>query len=138
MKVIFDLCGGTGSWSKPYKDAGYDVRRVDIDTNRIDVRLMELPAQAIHGVLAAPPCTVFANSGARWTRTDDQIYKAMQLWNTRAFTGSKAAEKYFVSELTDKELDLYSRARVERQQTLSNFENLLIDDLTKQSPAPAK
>ena len=25
MKVILDLCGGTGSWSKPYKDAGYDV-----------------------------------------------------------------------------------------------------------------
>lgn len=22
-KIILDLCGGTGSWSKPYKDAGY-------------------------------------------------------------------------------------------------------------------
>ena len=27
-KIIIDLCGGTGSWSKPYKDAGYDVRLV--------------------------------------------------------------------------------------------------------------
>lgn len=25
-KIILDLCGGTGSWSKPYRDAGYDVR----------------------------------------------------------------------------------------------------------------
>jgi ubiquinone/menaquinone biosynthesis C-methylase UbiE len=25
-KVILDLCGGSGAWSKPYKDAGYDVR----------------------------------------------------------------------------------------------------------------
>ena len=25
-KIILDLCGGTGAWSKPYKDAGYDVR----------------------------------------------------------------------------------------------------------------
>lgn len=22
-KIILDLCGGTGSWSKPYKEAGY-------------------------------------------------------------------------------------------------------------------
>lgn len=28
-KIIFDLCGGTGSWSKPYKDNGYDVRIID-------------------------------------------------------------------------------------------------------------
>lgn len=21
-KIILDLCGGTGAWSKPYKDAG--------------------------------------------------------------------------------------------------------------------
>lgn len=24
--MILDLCGGTGMWSKPYKDDGYDVR----------------------------------------------------------------------------------------------------------------
>ena len=22
-KIILDLCGGTGAWSRPYKDAGY-------------------------------------------------------------------------------------------------------------------
>lgn len=25
-KIILDLCGGTGAWSRPYKEAGYDVR----------------------------------------------------------------------------------------------------------------
>ncbi len=25
-KIILDLCGGTGAWSKPYREAGYDVR----------------------------------------------------------------------------------------------------------------
>jgi len=25
QKVILDLCGGTGAWSKPYKEAGYEV-----------------------------------------------------------------------------------------------------------------
>ena len=28
-KIILDLCGGTGSWSKPYRDNGYDVRIID-------------------------------------------------------------------------------------------------------------
>ena len=27
--LILDLCGGSGSWSQPYKDAGYDVIVVD-------------------------------------------------------------------------------------------------------------
>ena len=29
-KIILDLCGGTGSWSKPYKEAGYDVRVITL------------------------------------------------------------------------------------------------------------
>ena len=29
-KIILDLCGGTGSWSKPYKEAGYDVRIITL------------------------------------------------------------------------------------------------------------
>ncbi len=36
-KIILDLCGGTGSWAKPYKDAGYKVIRISIpewDVNR--------------------------------------------------------------------------------------------------------
>lgn len=62
-KIILDLCGGTGSWSKPYKDAGYDVRMVTLP--KTDVRTYE-PPQNVYGILAAPPCTDFAVSGARW------------------------------------------------------------------------
>jgi len=29
-KIILDLCGGTGSWSKPYRDNGYDVRVITL------------------------------------------------------------------------------------------------------------
>ena len=28
--IILDLCSGTGSWSQPYRDAGYDVRMVTL------------------------------------------------------------------------------------------------------------
>jgi len=62
MSLILDLCGGTGAWSKPYKDAGYEVVNVDIDQ---DVRLFHTTAK-IRGILAAPPCTHLAGSGARW------------------------------------------------------------------------
>ena len=61
-KIILDLCGGTGAWSKPYKDNGYDVRLVTLPQ---DVRLY-IPPKNIYGILAAPPCTHFASSGARW------------------------------------------------------------------------
>lgn len=56
-KIILDLCGGTGSWSKPYSDAGYDVRLVTLPKN--DVRLY-IPPENVHGILAAPPCTMFS------------------------------------------------------------------------------
>lgn len=61
-KIILDLCGGTGAWSKPYRDAGYDVRVITFPQ---DVRLEKLPKD-VYGILAAPPCTHFSGSGARW------------------------------------------------------------------------
>ncbi len=64
-KVILDLCGGTGGWSAPYLAAGYEVIKIDIlDTG--DVRLLEIPDYKVYGILAAPPCTHFSGSGARW------------------------------------------------------------------------
>ena len=63
-KIILDLCGGTGAWSKPYADAGYDVKLVDLPN---DVRLLELdPDLSVHGILAAPPCTIFSYARQRY------------------------------------------------------------------------
>lgn len=62
--IILDLCGGTGSWSRPYSEAGYDVRLITLPD--IDVRLFKFPTENIYGILAAVPCTEFAVSGARW------------------------------------------------------------------------
>ena len=76
MRLILDLCGGTGSWSKPYAEAGYIVDVVDLPR---DVRLLTLPPDPIHGILAAPPCTVFASSGARWPRSDDDMREGLSI-----------------------------------------------------------
>ncbi len=60
-KIILDLCGGTGSWSKPYKDAGYDVRVITLP--EYDVRLLPFFRKwHVHGILAAPPCTEFSKA----------------------------------------------------------------------------
>jgi len=61
--IILDLCGGTGAWSKPYVDAGYDVRLVTLPEH--DVRLYQ-PPENVHGILAAPPCTHFSRAGAQY------------------------------------------------------------------------
>lgn len=56
-KIILDLCGGTGSWSRPYKQAGYDVRNITLP--EYDVREYT-PPNNVYGILAAPPCTEFS------------------------------------------------------------------------------
>jgi len=73
--IILDLCGGTGAWSRPYAERGYDVRVVTLPN---DVRLYQPPAR-VRGVLAAPPCTVFANSGARWPRSEAEYLEALSV-----------------------------------------------------------
>lgn len=77
-KIILDLCGGTGSWSKPYKETGYDVRVITLpDWDVTQVRFgpdyiafkcmkdyfydtLVIPHADVYGILAAPPCTEFS------------------------------------------------------------------------------
>lgn len=59
-KIILDLCGGTGAWSKPYADNGYDVRVITLP--EYDIRTYKLPDEPIYGILAAPPCTMFSDA----------------------------------------------------------------------------
>ena len=63
-RVILDLYAGSGESSRPYREAGYDVRRVELADGE-DVRLL-MPTGNVWGILAGPPCTDLAGSGARW------------------------------------------------------------------------
>lgn len=56
-KIILDLCGGSGAWSRPYRLAGYDVRLITLPD--YDVRTYS-PPDHVYGILAAPPCTEFS------------------------------------------------------------------------------
>ena len=73
-KIILDLCGGTGSWAQPYKEAGYkvititlpdyDIRKTIIKDGHINFVGPEkghlVVASQVYGILAAPPCTMFS------------------------------------------------------------------------------
>jgi hypothetical protein len=61
-KIILDLCGGTGAWSKPYVDAGYDVRLITLPDNDV---MTYKPPDNVYGILAAPPCTKFSKADWR-------------------------------------------------------------------------
>ena len=82
-KIILDLCGGSGAWSKPYLDAGYEVYNLTLPL--WDIRLMKAYSftgnteKKVYGILAAPPCTYFASSGARWKRTKEQMLDALSI-----------------------------------------------------------
>ena len=67
-KIILDLCGGTGAWSKPYKENGYDVRLVTLPDH--DVRSYD-PPKNVYGILSAPPCTEFSIAKTRQVRELD-------------------------------------------------------------------
>jgi hypothetical protein len=83
-KIILDLCGGTGSWSKPYRDAGYDVRVITLPKYNV-IRWNTYPeiteaikSGNVYGIFAAPPCTMF--SRARTTAKTPRDFKsAMQV-----------------------------------------------------------
>ncbi len=67
-KIILDLCGGTGAWSRPYAEAGYDVRNITLPMR--DVRTYR-PPDNVYGILAAPPCTMFSFARTRAKTTRD-------------------------------------------------------------------
>ena len=71
MKTILSLFDYSGAWSKPYKDAGYDVVQMDIKNGQ-DIRWAYHLDKEVHGILMAPPCTAFAVSGAQYWKAKDQ------------------------------------------------------------------
>lgn len=85
-RLILDLCGGTGAWSQPYRDARtfddkkrynvvnitlphYDVTKINFEPadnvleiygQRFNAPSLFIPVRRVYGILAAPPCTEFS------------------------------------------------------------------------------
>lgn len=58
MKIILQLCADTGSDTKPYKDAGYEVILIGKD-----IRVENYtPPSNVYGIIANPVCTEFSTA----------------------------------------------------------------------------
>jgi len=55
-RIILHLCAKEGSDSKPYADAGYDVRIIGEDIGVENYH----PPENVYGIIANPPCTMFS------------------------------------------------------------------------------
>lgn len=75
-KVILHLCASHfGSDSKPYREAGYDVRLI---TKEIGVENYH-PPESVYGVIANPPCTKFSRAGWQIAKIDRDFNEGMRL-----------------------------------------------------------
>lgn len=92
-KIILDLCGGTGAWSKPYRDAGYDVRNITLPD--FDVRVY-IPPENVHGILSAPPCTEF--SIVKNHKLNRDLVKGMEIVNACIKIIESCNPKFWVIE----------------------------------------
>jgi len=80
--IVLDLCGGSGAWSRPYREAGYDVRVITLPNHDVTSAMylhdciifpghdgisgITAKYSDIYGVFAACPCTEFSIAkGAR-------------------------------------------------------------------------
>lgn len=72
-KTVLSLFDFSGRWSSPYRESGYEVYQVDVKlgVDILDLTPDDIPASEIGIILAAPPCTDFASSGAQYWKTKD-------------------------------------------------------------------
>lgn len=93
-KIILDLCGGTGSWAKPYKDSGFMVHTITLpEYNVMDYVALngyitflsksgknpiKVNIKDIYGILAAPPCTKFSRAAWNLKKKDRDFKEGMK------------------------------------------------------------
>ncbi len=92
-KIILDLCGGTGAWSKKYKEAGYRVINVTLsfyDVIKTEIKgeyiifqggrkePLKVRISDIYGILASSICTMFSLARTR-AKIPRDFKKGMEL-----------------------------------------------------------
>ena len=95
-KIILHLCADTGSDSKPYRDAGYDVRLIGSDIGVENYH----PPKNVYGVIANPPCTEFsiARSGGKPRLGADGLFLVKECQRIIAECEANGGLKFWVIE----------------------------------------
>lgn len=77
--IIISLFDSSGSWSEPYRKAGYRVIQIDkklgFDIFKWNYKAIK---EQVAGVLAAPPCTDFSGSGSQYWPEKDKDGRTAQ------------------------------------------------------------
>ena len=94
-KIILDLCGGTGSWGRPYLENGYDVRLVTLPDNDV---LTYVPPDNVYGILAAPPCTEFSLLNCIAEQRERNLDEGMKVVNACLAIIEKCKPKFYAIE----------------------------------------
>lgn len=96
-KLVLDLCGGTGEWSRPYREAGYTVYNITLPDYDLMKTIfyyensqgnelfhfngklhLDIWATQVYGILAAPDCSHFSYARQR-AKTPRDIPGAFEL-----------------------------------------------------------
>lgn len=96
MKTILHLCADTGSDTKPYQDAGYNVILVG---SKIGVENYH-PPKGVYGIVANPPCTEFsiARSGGKPRLGSDGLFLVRECQRIIAECESNGGLQFWVIE----------------------------------------
>lgn len=58
--TVLSLFDYSGNWSKPYRDAGYNVIQIDEKLGQDILKWDYSQIKSVYGILAAPPCPMFS------------------------------------------------------------------------------
>lgn len=74
MKIILSLFDYSGNWSRPFREAGFNVIQIDkkLGQDILTWDYKQIPKGEVKAVLAAIPCTDYALSGARYYYEKDK------------------------------------------------------------------
>lgn len=89
--TIISLFDYSGSWSKPYKDAGFNVIQIDLKLG-VDIlkwNYKKININSVFGILAAPPCTIYTkvsqhlwlkyNESGKTENSNNLVYKCLEI-----------------------------------------------------------
>ena len=94
--TVLSLFDFSGNWSKPYREAGYQVIQIDLKLGRDIFTWNYKIVTSVDIILAAIPCTDYALSGARWFKEKDKDGRTTH--SQRLVTKVKEIIDYFQPE----------------------------------------
>lgn len=155
--TVISLFDASGAWSQPWLDAGYNVVRYDLQDGQdiaefsAEMLLEEHGNDDVWAILAAPPCTDFASSGAQyWAEKDAdgrteasnelvrQVIRTVELfrpavWAMENPVGRMAKLNKLPPPLLTFQPNLYGDPYTKKTQIWGNFNNRLLTNPVRPS-----